>query len=115
MKEFQLSLKTTRTVFNGLKDISSYGFTEFTIIINDPPVNGSCKMLGFDKNLNEWIDKNAGLALVQEFQLECDNKWVDPNGHKIKEYVFKSKYHIFGEIYPSNITKVPNFSNFQNS
>ena len=114
MKEFQLSLKTTRTVFNGLKYISSYGFTEFTIIINDPPVNGSCKMFGFDKNLNEWIDKNAGLALVQEFQLECDNKWIDPNGHKIQEYVFKSKYHHFCRNLSRQLAKVLNFSNFQN-
>ena len=94
MKRFQLSLNTTRTIFNGIKNISSYGYTEFTIIINDPPENGSCSILGFIKKDQKWLDTSVGLGLVQEFKLNCDNKWVDPNGHKILEYVFKSKWVI---------------------
>ena len=95
MKRFQLSLNTTRTIFNGIKNISSYGYTEFTIIINDPPENGSCSILGFIKKDQKWLDTSVGLGLVQEFKLNCDNKWVDPNGHKILEYVFKSKWVIY--------------------
>ena len=91
IKRFQLSLNTTRTIFNGVKNTSSYGYTEFTIIINDPPENGSCSILGFYQKDQKWLDTSVGLGLVQEFKLNCDNKWVDPNNHKIQEYVFKSK------------------------
>ena len=91
IKRFQLSLNTTRTIFNGVKNISSYGYTEFIIIINDPPENGSCSILGFYQKDQKWLDTSVGLGLVQEFKLNCDNKWVDPNNHKIQEYVFKSK------------------------
>ena len=100
IKRFQLSLNTTRTIFNGVKNISSYGYTEFTIIINDPPENGSCSILGFHQKDQKWLDTSVGLGLVQEFKLNCDNKWVDPNGHKILEYVFKSKWVIPREKNP---------------
>jgi hypothetical protein len=39
----------------------------------------------------EWMDTNAGLALIQEFKVECDEEWIDPNQHRISKYVFKSK------------------------
>ncbi len=90
LKKFQLSLESTNLVFNGIKWINATGYTEFTIYINDPPENGTCS-IATQNDAGNWVDTNAGDALIQEFRLECDGDWVDPNQHKIIKFNFKSK------------------------
>ena len=72
------------------KSITGAGYTEITMKINQPPTTGSCSFQAYDNDKDIWYETNAGIALIQTFKLACDDKWVDPDKHRIVKYVFKS-------------------------
>lgn len=91
-KEFELTLNVTNKVFNGRRWVSAYGTSTMKIIINSPPINGTCditiRSLQPDGS-TLWVPAETGKALVDEFKISC-RKWVDPDGHTVNKYVFKS-------------------------
>jgi len=74
------------------KSITGAGYTEITMKINQPPTSGSCSFQAYDNDKDIWYETNAGIALIQTFKLACDDKWVDPDKHRIVKYVFKSNF-----------------------
>lgn len=90
-KEFELTLNVTNKVFNGRRWVSAYGTSTMKIIINSPPINGTCditiRSLQPDGS-TLWVPAETGKALVDEFKISC-RKWVDPDGHTVNKYVFK--------------------------
>ena len=89
IKQFHLSLDVTKTNEVAGKLVNATGYTEFTIFVNDPPVNGSCYAYIEDPVSNQWVDFDAGTALIASFKIYCDDEWVDPNKHRIVKYAFK--------------------------
>lgn len=89
IKQFHLSLDVTKTNQVGGKLVNTTGYTEFTIFINDPPVNGSCYAYVEDPVSKQWVDFDAGTALIDSFKIFCDDEWVDPNKHRVVKYAFK--------------------------
>ena len=88
LKQFHLSLNVIKTREIGGRLVNATGYTEFTIFINDPPVNGSCYAYLKDSE-GQWVDFDAGTALIDYFKVYCDNEWVDPNKHRVVKYAFK--------------------------
>ncbi|XP_059084074.1 uncharacterized protein LOC131881274 [Tigriopus californicus] len=90
-KEFELTLNVTNKVFNGRRWVSAYGTSTMKVIINSPPVNGTCD-ISIRSPLPDgsyvWIPAETGKALVDEFKIACRG-WVDADGHVVNKYVFK--------------------------
>ena len=95
---FKLSLDVTKSVKIGGKRSFAYGNTDFTILINDPPLNGSCYMHVKDLTTDSWVEAYTGTSLIDTFRLYCDNDWIDPNKHRIVKYAFRLQNNEDGSI-----------------
>ena len=84
--------------WNRILRFSELGYTETTIKINQPPTSGSCSIQAYDNIKDVWYQTNAGTALVQKFKLTCNDKWVDPDQHRIVKYVFKMQKLLVGKM-----------------
>ena len=91
-QSFQLALKTNKSMEVKGKQVTGVGYTEITVRINQPPTSGSCSIQAHDSEKDVWYETNAGIALIQKFKLSCDDKWVDPDKHRIVKYVFKCNF-----------------------
>ena len=95
-KKFKVRLNVTKTVFNGRKYITSTGISQMSIVVNQPPENGTCiltKRLVKADNSTEWKRASEGRALLDLYSIKCQN-WVDPEGHSVVKYVFNGKYSL---------------------
>lgn len=91
LKNFRITFNVTKTVNNGQREISSSGSSYLDIIVNQPPVNGTCELLVLSTNENneeEWIPASSARSLKDVLRVICSG-WVDPDGHSITKFVFK--------------------------
>ena len=88
IESYRVTLKVTRTINNGVRDVSSTGQASLKLTINEPPEMGTCT-LAIQEGL-AWVDVNDGRALVDEYLLSCTG-WVDPNDHDLVKYRFTGR------------------------
>ena len=96
LKTFTLKLNVSTIVFNGYENTTAYGTSTLNVIVNSPPENGTCavteKVVDAKSGEETWVRAQTGTALVMEFRISCQD-WVDPDGHAITKYKFKSNDH----------------------
>ena len=93
IKEYTVKLRVTRRINRG-EVVESYGLSEMRVIINQPPVNGTCtfekRFIDKESGLASYKATSAGRSLIDEYRLKCID-WVDNEGHLINKYKFTGK------------------------
>ena len=128
LEKFKLRLNVSEQSPDGRGGVKwTHGVSELQMFINKAPENGTCwiKIKGIGSAIDPeevtWTPTKTGRALLDEFHILC-HSWVDPDGHAVNKYKFKSKkcpsFNVMMiylslksvSIFPvTNFTSLPNF------
>ena len=97
MEKFKIRLNVSEQSPDGRGGVKwTHGVSELQMFINKAPENGTCwiKIKGIGSAIDPeevtWTPTKTGRALLDEFHILC-HSWVDPDGHAVNKYKFKSK------------------------
>ena len=92
LSSFSIELNVTRCIDNGVKVTCSSGINSLNILINTPPVLGTCQRtnLGATEK-NDPANPGLNTALLDVFMLRCSG-WQDPQS--VSKYVFKGTVYV---------------------
>ena len=96
LEKFKIRLNVSEQSPDGRGGVKwTHGVSELQMFINKAPENGTCwiKIKGIstiDPEKVTWTPTRTGRALLDEFHILC-HSWVDPDGHAVNKYKFKSK------------------------
>ena len=99
LEKFKIKLNVSEQSPDGRGGIKwAHGVSELQMFINKAPENGTCwiKIRGIGSAVDPeevtWTPTKTGRALLDEFHILC-HSWVDPDGHAVNKYKFKSKFY----------------------
>ena len=97
LEKFKIRLNVSEQSPDGRGGVKwTHGVSELQMFINKAPENGTCwiKIKGIGSAIDPeevtWTPTKTGRALLDEFHILC-HSWVDPHGHAVNKYKFKSK------------------------
>ena len=97
LEKFKIRLNVSEQSPDGRGGVKwTHGVSELQMFINKAPENGTCwiKIKGIGSAIDPeevtWTPTKTGRALLDEFHILC-HSWVDPDGHAVNKYKFKSK------------------------
>lgn len=99
LEKFKIKLNVSEQSPDGRGGIKwAHGVSELQMFINKAPENGTCwiKIRGIGSAVDPeevtWTPTKTGRALLDEFHILC-HSWVDPDGHAVNKYKFKSMFY----------------------